>query len=133
MTYSCSDFTDDVLHQLVQSGVLKEDKIPDDDPEIQALLACDAIYALSTQRYALRAALTQCASFIENVTDEDPATWPAVAAGVPQPGQGEPQPKGLDRHGQNRGKNLAIFSRSRRFPHQLDVIATRRLRPVARR
>jgi hypothetical protein len=50
MSYSCSDFTDDVLNRLRGHGLLEDKDIPDDDPEEQARLACQAIDLLVAKR-----------------------------------------------------------------------------------
>lgn len=43
MTYSCTDFTDDVLNLLVSCGEIAAAEIPDDDPQAHAELAVQAI------------------------------------------------------------------------------------------
>ena len=48
MAYSCSDFVDDVLNNLLILGHLKKDDIPDDDPEAQATLAIQSVIQAST-------------------------------------------------------------------------------------
>lgn len=52
MTYSSSNFNDDVLGELVRVGVVPED-VPDDDPETQAHLAIAGIGKLVQARDAL--------------------------------------------------------------------------------
>ena len=53
MTYSCSDFTDDVLNCLVEAGAIEADAIPDNNPGGQADLVVAAI--ISMHRAALGA------------------------------------------------------------------------------
>lgn len=60
MTYSCSDFTDDILNQLGDLGLLKSEDVPDDDPSEQADLAMAAIILLAKQRDELIQALMEC-------------------------------------------------------------------------
>lgn len=52
MTYSSSNFNDDVLGELVRVGVVSEN-VPDDDPETQAQLAIAGIGKLVQARDAL--------------------------------------------------------------------------------
>lgn len=54
MTYSCSDFTDDVINRLVDIGALGTVQIPEDDPQAQANLALAAINALRRGPLAAR-------------------------------------------------------------------------------
>lgn len=48
MSYSCSDFTDDVLAAAVRYGWIKPEDIPDDDPEGQASLVLAALAQFAT-------------------------------------------------------------------------------------
>jgi hypothetical protein len=43
MTYSCTDFADDVLNNLVNLGIVRDADVPDDDPEAQANLVIRTI------------------------------------------------------------------------------------------
>lgn len=43
MTYSCTDFTDDMLNKLVNAGLIKAEDVPCDDPEYQSRLAIGAV------------------------------------------------------------------------------------------
>ena len=38
MAYSCTDFADDVINNLVNLGIVRDADVPDDDPEAQANL-----------------------------------------------------------------------------------------------
>lgn len=49
MTYSCVDFTDDILNKLVEAGLIQPEEVPGDDPEAQAQLAVGAIDTLLEQ------------------------------------------------------------------------------------
>lgn len=53
MTYSCTDFTDSVLNQLVLYGLVDPGELPDEDPETQAEVAMEAIARLHRQTAAL--------------------------------------------------------------------------------
>lgn len=55
MSYSCSDFTDDILSRL-DSVAVKPLSYPDDDPEAQANAALDAITELAQHCDELHAA-----------------------------------------------------------------------------
>lgn len=50
MSYSCSDFTDDVLELLVNRGLIKESAIPADDPLAQYVLVRKAIDKVAPKR-----------------------------------------------------------------------------------
>jgi hypothetical protein len=54
MTYSCSDFADDVINRLVDIGALDASKIPENDPQRQASLALAAITTLQRGLLAAR-------------------------------------------------------------------------------
>ena len=43
MAYSCTDFADDVLNNLVNLGIVRDADVPDDDPEAQANLVIRTI------------------------------------------------------------------------------------------
>ena len=43
MTYSCTDFADDVLNNLVNLGIVRDADVPEDDPEAQANLVIRTI------------------------------------------------------------------------------------------
>ena len=43
MSYSCTDFADDVLNNLVNLGIVRDADVPDDDPEAQANLVIRTI------------------------------------------------------------------------------------------
>ena len=43
MAYSCTDFADDVLNNLVNLGIVRDADVPEDDPEAQANLVIRTI------------------------------------------------------------------------------------------
>lgn len=53
MTYSCTDFNEDILGKLVSAGLIKADDVPGDDPEGQSHLAMGAIDTLLERVEAL--------------------------------------------------------------------------------
>jgi hypothetical protein len=68
MSYSCSDFTDDVLAKCVSLGLLRAEDIPDDDPETQAGLVFAALTLVSAAPDML-AALEKLERFFDSFTD----------------------------------------------------------------
>lgn len=44
MSYSCVDFVDDILEMAVQTGLVSEDDLPDDDPKAQAEALMPALW-----------------------------------------------------------------------------------------
>ncbi|MDR6202518.1 hypothetical protein [Paraburkholderia graminis] len=54
MTYSCSDFADDVINRLVDIGALDATQIPENDPQAQVGLALATITALQRGPLAAR-------------------------------------------------------------------------------
>jgi hypothetical protein len=54
MTYSCSDFADDVINRLGDIGALDATNIPENDPQAQARLVLAAITALQNGPLAAR-------------------------------------------------------------------------------
>lgn len=46
MTYSCADFTSDILQIMGDAGLLRQEDCPADDPQRQAGLACDVLRRL---------------------------------------------------------------------------------------
>lgn len=65
MTYSCSDFTDEILNRMGELGMLKEGEVPDDEPGEQGPLAIMALNKLHQQRDALAVALRGVMPFLE--------------------------------------------------------------------
>ncbi|CAN7776727.1 hypothetical protein [Caballeronia sp. LjRoot31] len=60
MTYSCTDFTDDVINRLIALGLIEENAVPPEDTEEQATLAIRAIATLvSRQQLELLRAIVQ--------------------------------------------------------------------------
>jgi hypothetical protein len=47
MTYSCTDFTDDVINRLIALGLIEKSAVPPEDTEEQATLALRAIATLA--------------------------------------------------------------------------------------
>lgn len=75
MTYSCSDFTGDILSRL-DSVAVKPLQYDSDDPQSQANAALDAITLLAEQSDELLAALTE-------ITDAFPDVVKLTPYGVP--------------------------------------------------
>ena len=47
MTFTCSDFADDIIKKLVGLGLIQPGAVPDDNPQEQAKIVCDAIDRLA--------------------------------------------------------------------------------------
>ena len=73
MAYSCSDFVDDVLNNLVILGLIKTDDIPDDNPEGQAALAIESVIRASAGAASAKAFFVELLDSVETlgaVSDE---------------------------------------------------------------
>ncbi|WP_175145536.1 hypothetical protein, partial [Paraburkholderia phenoliruptrix] len=49
MTYSCTDFTDDVINRLIELDLIKKDIVPADDTQEQANIVLRAIDSLASR------------------------------------------------------------------------------------
>lgn len=80
MSYSCSDFTDDMLRILAHRGIIDGERIPDDDPEAQAELAAEGINDVADSARDLKAAvhaLRSALAYVELFTADGVTRQPA--------------------------------------------------------
>jgi hypothetical protein len=80
MAYSCSDFVDDVLNNLVILGLLKKDDIPDDDPEAQATLAIQSVIQASTGAASAKAFFVEMLDSVETLSAVSDEHGPSTLA-----------------------------------------------------
>ena len=80
MAYSCSDFVDDVLNNLLILGHLKKDDIPDDDPEAQATLAIQSVIQASTGEASAKAFFVEMLDSVETLSAVSDEHGPSTVA-----------------------------------------------------
>lgn len=96
MTYSCSDFTDDVLNKLVATGLIKQADVDGDDPQAQGTVALGAINTLLARVAALTTLVSQ-ASVPGGIGEHEfsrPGGWRERALSLVSPEAGEPHETG---------------------------------------
>ena len=81
MSYSCSDFTAEILDVLAGHKIIDEKIVPDDNPEAQAQIARIGINQFARQRKAMIAALRGAHQY---PTAQDAIDAALKAAGVKQ-------------------------------------------------
>lgn len=70
MTYSCSDFTDDIVAELIRLGLIEQEAVPDDDPSLQADLALAAIGRLVDARKTLAATASTLTGALQSCMEQ---------------------------------------------------------------
>ncbi len=67
MAYSCTDFVDDVLNNLVNLGIVRDADIPDDDPEAQANVVIRSIIETAGGAAAAQAFFVELLDAVETL------------------------------------------------------------------
>jgi hypothetical protein len=80
MAYSCSDFVDDVLDNLVILGLIKKDDIPDDNPEGQATLAIQSVIRASAGAASAKAFFVELLDSVESLSAVSDEHGPSALA-----------------------------------------------------
>jgi hypothetical protein len=80
MAYSCSDFVDDVLNNLVILGLIKTDDIPDDNPEGQATLAIESVIRASAGAASAKAFFVELLDSVETLSAVSDEHGPSTLA-----------------------------------------------------
>ena len=80
MAYSCSDFVDDVLNNLVILGLIKKDDIPEDNPEAQATLANQSVIRASAGAASAKAFFVELLDSVETLSAVSDEHGPSTLA-----------------------------------------------------
>jgi len=80
MSYTCTDFTDDVVNAFVDHGLINDDDVPDDDPSAQADLVFEALNKLIKQRDDLLSTLKELVAWAQHMGGWDAPCWQRAAA-----------------------------------------------------
>ncbi|MEW5891174.1 MAG: hypothetical protein AB1768_19540 [Pseudomonadota bacterium] len=70
MTYSCSEFTDDITNELIRIGLLKAEDLPDDDPGELTNLVFAAVNRLAQSREDVRQAASSLAGALRSCSEQ---------------------------------------------------------------